>query len=61
MQKEGIVKFFNAAKVFGFVSQNDNRSEIFVHATGLIDEIRDNDQVAYDVEEGPKDLNATNV
>ncbi|MDB5146771.1 MAG: cold shock protein [Mucilaginibacter sp.] len=61
MQKEGTVKFFNAAKGFGFISQNDNRSEIFVHATGLIDEIRDNDQVAYDVEEGRKGLNAINV
>ncbi|MET3609385.1 CspA family cold shock protein [Mucilaginibacter rubeus] len=49
MQKEGTVKFFNAAKGFGFISQNDNRSEIFVHATGLIDEICGNDQVAYDV------------
>jgi len=49
MQKEGTVKFFNAAKGFRFISQNDNRSEIFVHATGLIDEICGNDQVAYDV------------
>ncbi|AYL95199.1 MULTISPECIES: cold-shock protein [Mucilaginibacter] len=61
MQKEGTVKFFNATKGFGFISQNDNRSEIFVHVTGLIDEIRDNDQVAYDVEEGRKGLNAINV
>ncbi|MDN3551615.1 cold-shock protein [Mucilaginibacter aquaedulcis] len=61
MQKEGTVKFFNAEKGFGFISQNDNRSEIFVHATGLIDEIRDNDQVVYDVEEGRKGPNAINV
>lgn len=37
MQKEGAVKFFNAAEGFGFISQNDSRREIFVHATGLID------------------------
>ena len=61
MQKEGTVKFFNAEKGFGFISQNDNRSEIFVHATGLIDEIRYNDQVVYDVEEGRKGPNAINV
>jgi CspA family cold shock protein len=61
MQKEGTVKFFNAEKGFGFISQNDNRSEIFVHATGLIDEIGDNDQVVYDVEEGRKGPNAINV
>jgi len=61
MQKEGTVKFFNAQKGFGFISQNDNRNEIFVHTTGLIDEIRDNDLVAYDVEEGRKGPNAINV
>jgi CspA family cold shock protein len=61
MQKEGTVKFFNNQKGFGFISQNENRSEIFVHSTGLIDEIRENDRVQYDVEEGKKGLNAVNV
>jgi CspA family cold shock protein len=61
MQKEGTVKFFNSQKGFGFISQNDNRNEIFVHVTGLIDEIRENDRVEYDVEEGKKGLNAINV
>lgn len=61
MQKEGTVKFFNNLKGFGFISQNDSKSEIFVHTTGLIDQIRDNDQVSYDVEESPKGLNAINV
>jgi CspA family cold shock protein len=61
MQKEGTVKFFNDQKGFGFISQNADRSEIFVHASGLIDEIRENDQVSYDVEEGKKGLNAVNV
>jgi len=61
MQKEGTVKFFNNQKGFGFISQNDNRNEIFVHVTGLIDEIHENDQVEYDVQEGKKGLNAINV
>ena len=61
MQKEGTVKFFNNQKGFGFISQNDDRDEIFVHVTGLIDEIRENDQVEYDVQEGKKGLNAVNV
>ncbi|MCJ8211574.1 cold-shock protein [Mucilaginibacter sp. RS28] len=61
MQKEGTVKFFNNQKGFGFISQNDNRNEIFVHATGLIGEIRDNDRVSYDVEEGRKGPSAINV
>ncbi|BAU55774.1 MULTISPECIES: cold-shock protein [Mucilaginibacter] len=61
MQKEGTVKFFNTQKGFGFISQNDNRNEIFVHSTGLIDSIRENDKVQFDVEEGKKGLNAINV
>jgi len=61
MQKEGTVKFFDTTKGFGFISQSDNRSDVFVHSTGLIDEIRENDKVMYDVEEGRKGLNAVNV
>ncbi|MDB5137334.1 MAG: cold-shock protein [Mucilaginibacter sp.] len=61
MQKEGTVKFFNATKGFGFISQTDDRSDIFVHSTGLIDTIRDNDRVQFDVEEGKKGLSAVNV
>ncbi|MBE9586932.1 cold shock domain-containing protein [Mucilaginibacter sp. JRF] len=61
MQKEGTVKFFNNQKGFGFISQNDNRSELFVHATGLIDDIQENDQVSYDVADGKKGPNAINV
>ena len=61
MQKEGTVKFFNVTKGFGFISQTEDRSEIFVHSTGLIDQIRDNDRVQFDVEEGKKGLNAVNV
>jgi len=57
MQKEGTVKFFNNQKGFGFISQDDTKAEIFVHSTGLIDEIRENDKVSY----GRKGLNAVNV
>jgi CspA family cold shock protein len=61
MQKEGTVKFFNTEKGFGFISQSNDRSDIFVHSSGLIDEIRENDQVQFDTEEGRKGLNAINV
>ena len=61
MQKQGTVKFFNATKGFGFISQTEDRNDIFVHSSGLIDEIRENDKVEFDVEEGRKGLNAVNV
>ena len=57
---KGTVKFFNEAKGFGFIKE-DNGQEIFVHVSGLRDEIRENDEVTFDVEQGKKGLNATNV
>jgi cold shock protein len=59
--KTGTVKFFNEAKGFGFIKDTDNGEEIFVHVTGLKDEIRENDEVVFDVEQGRKGLNAVNV
>ncbi|MGN6180477.1 MAG: cold-shock protein [Mucilaginibacter sp.] len=61
MQKEGTVKFFNNLKGFGFISQDDTRTDVFVHSTGLIDQIRENDKVRFEVESGKKGLNAVNV
>ena len=61
MQKEGTVKFFNTEKGFGFISQTEDRSDVFVHSSGLIDEIRENDKVEFEVENGRKGLNAVNV
>jgi len=58
---EGTVKFFNNTKGFGFIKPSDSGEDIFVHSSGLIDEIRENDQVEFDVEEGKKGLNAVNV
>ncbi len=57
----GTVKFFNQTKGFGFITPSNGGSEIFVHTTGLIDNIRENDQVSYEVEDGRKGLNAVNV
>ncbi|MEJ1238063.1 cold shock domain-containing protein [Chryseolinea sp. T2] len=59
---EGTVKFFNEAKGFGFIKPaNPNEQEIFVHVSGLTDEIRENDEVEYEVQKGKKGLNAVNV
>ena len=59
---EGTIKFFNQAKGFGFIKPvNTNEQDIFVHASGLIDEVRENDEVEYEVQKGKKGLNAVNV
>ena len=59
--KEGTVKFFNNTKGFGFIKPSDAGDDIFVHESGLIDEIRENDRVKFEVEQGRKGLNAVNV
>ena len=58
---EGTVKFFNESKGFGFIKPADSSDDVFVHVSGLVDEIRENDRVEYDVENGRKGLNAVNV
>ena len=59
MQK-GKVKFFNEAKGFGFIT-TDNGEELFVHVTGVKEEIREGDEVVFEVQDGKKGLNAVNV
>ncbi|MEX0315566.1 MAG: cold-shock protein [Allomuricauda sp.] len=58
---KGTVKFFNDTKGFGFISEEGVDKEHFVHVSGLIDEVREGDQVEFDLEQGRKGLNAVNV
>ncbi|MDO6431270.1 cold shock domain-containing protein [Flavitalea sp. BT771] len=57
----GTVKFFNADKGFGFIKHDDGNKETFVHASGLIDQVKENDRVEFDLQNGKKGLNAVNV
>ena len=56
----GTVKFFNESKGFGLITQEDGK-EVFVHVSGLKQDIRQNDKVEFEVEEGKKGLSAVNV
>lgn len=58
---KGVVKFFNEAKGFGFIIDEDTKKEYFVHITGLVDKVKENDEVEFTLEEGRKGLNAVNV
>jgi cold shock protein len=56
----GKVKFFNQQKGFGFIVDDETNKEVFVHVTGLIDKIKDDDMVSFEVVEdrrGPKAIN----
>ncbi len=58
---QGTVKFFNENKGFGFIKPDDASKDIYVNSSGLIDQIRENDKVEYDEEQGEKGMNAINV
>jgi CspA family cold shock protein len=58
---KGTVKFFNNSKGFGFIKDVESEKEYFVHVSGLNDEIKENDEVTFDLQEGKKGLNAVNV
>lgn len=57
----GTVKFFNESKGFGFIVDNSSQEEIFVHISGLIDNIREGDKVSFNTERGKKGMNAIDV
>ena len=59
--KNGTVKFFNTAKGFGFVVDDESKKEFFVHGSGVLDQITEGDRVEYEVEEGKKGFNAVRV
>jgi CspA family cold shock protein len=58
---KGTVKFFNDTKGFGFIKEDETNKEHFVHVSGLIDEIREGDEVEFELQQGKKGLNAVNV
>lgn len=57
----GVIKFFNEDKGFGFIKVDNSRDDLFVHATGLIDQVEQNDRVTFETKRGKKGLNAINV
>ena len=59
--REGIVTFFNETKGFGFIVDQETKESVFVHANGLIDQIKENSKVSFEVEMGQKGPNAVGV
>jgi CspA family cold shock protein len=57
----GKVKFFNERKGFGFILDDASQQDVFVHVSGLVDKIRENDQVSFDITEDSRGKKAINV
>ncbi len=57
----GTVKFYNETKGYGFIKHEDSETETFVHATGLIDKVQQDDRVEFELQDGRKGPNAVNV
>ena len=59
--KTGKVKFYNAEKGFGFIIDSETNKDVFVHRSGLIDTINEDDEVSFDIKDGQKGPNAVDV
>ncbi len=59
--RKGIVTFFNESKGYGFIKDSDTQESIFVHVNGLVDAIKENNKVTFEIEMGPKGPNAVAV
>ena len=60
-ERKGKVEFFNDSKGFGFIKETDTQEKYFVHVSELIDNIQEGDSVEFEVERGPKGMNAVRV
>jgi cold shock protein len=58
---KGKVKFFNERKGFGFILDDESQQDVFVHVSGLVDKIRENDEVSFDLTEDDRGKKAINV
>jgi len=61
IMSKGIVKFYNEYRGFGFIKEENSPKEYYVHSSGLKENIKENDMVTFDLEQGRKGLNAVNV
>ncbi|MBC9798624.1 cold-shock protein [Sinomicrobium weinanense] len=57
----GKVAFFNNSKGYGFIREQETGEKYFVHINGLLDDVEENDKVVFELEKGPRGMNAVRV
>ena len=58
---KGTVSFFDTSKGFGFILDNGSQEKYFTHVSGIIDQIKENDKVSFELEKGQRGMNAVKV
>ena len=61
IERQGVVDFFYDAKGFGFIKDAVTKQSVFVHINQLSEPIKENDRVSFQMERGPKGMNAVQV
>ncbi|MFK7900735.1 MAG: cold-shock protein [Cyclobacteriaceae bacterium] len=59
--RKGVVSFFNDSKGYGFIKDKETQESIFVHINNVVDEIKENNMVTFEIEMGPKGPTAVKV
>ncbi|WP_103068107.1 cold-shock protein [Aquimarina sediminis] len=59
--RRGKVAFFNDSKGYGFINDEETQERYFVHVNGLMQEVKENDKVTFELEKGQKGMNAVRV
>jgi len=59
--RKGVVTFFNDSKGFGFIRDMENKQSVFVHANNLLEDIKENNIVIFEIGKGPKGPTALKV
>jgi cold shock CspA family protein len=59
--RKGVVTFFNDSKGFGFIRDMESKQSVFVHANNLLEDVKENNIVVYEIGKGPKGPTALKV
>ena len=60
-ERKGVVSFYNDSKGFGFIRDMENKQSVFFHVNNILEPIKENNIVTFEIGKGPKGATALNV